>query len=439
MQEAGRDTGPGIVDPPAAQSSTVKPPDAGGSGPSTVKPPDAGGSGPSTVKSPDAGGSGSNTVKSPGAGPGIVKSPDAGGAGSVTVNSPATHSGTVNSPGAHSVTVKSPGAHSTVNSPGAGGAGSGAVNSPQTGTPSYDHLFNLDVLIIGNSHTSMIQTKKMYRNQTMVVHTLNDKSIRGAYDYIKTCPHRPKVVVLLVADNCVVNTSVESCVENTRHLVTRCKQTFTGATVCLSHALPRRMNMRAQSMSHAAKASLYNSAIADMEVVAVSHDTLRIEESGAFLRDGVHLTPMGLATIVRNIKSVLNPLLGLKPYDQYQTPDSDYQHRHRNNTLGSQPNGNSQAPPLYRRSDDDGRQSDVDEHRRSYSNGCRRSDDNGHRRSNDGGSRRSGDYGSQRSDSGVCRRPDDGEYRRPDGSRRPRSEIESFLDNLGSLINTYRH
>jgi ribonuclease HI len=225
--------------------------------------------------------------------------------------------------------------------------------SPKSTTPSDDHRFDLDVLIIGNSHTKNIAPAKMYRNQSIVVHTLKEKSIKGAYDYVKVCPHRPKVVVLLVADNCVVNTSVETCVDSTRHLVTLCKQKFPDSTVCLSQVLPRRMDTKAQSMSHKTKADQYNCAAADLGVVIINQETLSVDDRDSFLRDGVHLTAEGLSTIIRNIKLMLNPILGLKSYDQYQLPGAGQpaknHHRQKYQPEG-QSSGGFQPPPRFRQS-----------------------------------------------------------------------------------------
>ena len=76
---------------------------------------------------------------------------------------------------------------------------SNASNSPNKSNPESDKP---DVLIIGNSHTSRINPKKIYKNKTCLVHELTSKGILGAEQYIDSCPVvNPKTIVFQVGSN----------------------------------------------------------------------------------------------------------------------------------------------------------------------------------------------------------------------------------------------
>ena len=94
---------------------------------------------------------------------------------------------------------------------------------------------DLDVLIIGNSHVSRIDAKKMYQKTCKVV-SLDNKTINGAMSYVRRFPLKPKTVVpqVLSNDNDLSRYSVEDCLHNAQSLIDLCRNTFPGATIFMS-------------------------------------------------------------------------------------------------------------------------------------------------------------------------------------------------------------
>ncbi len=175
----------------------------------------------------------------------------------------------------------------------------------------------VDVLIISSSIGKAISAKKMYRNKTVRVKVLGKgKNIEDAKDFVSRTKTPAKLVVFLIGSNDVSdNKSVSKCQTELEELLSAARKTFGPSTeLAVSQLLPRD-----DKDVYNRKAIDFNNRVASMcgktsklHFIAqpnLQHRNVRY--------DGIHLKPQGVATLVRNIKTVANPLIGLVPYQEY--------------------------------------------------------------------------------------------------------------------------
>ena len=105
----------------------------------------------------------------------------------------------------------------------------------------------------------------------------------------------------------------------------------------LVQAMPRRLSTKGQTEAYNGKVSQFNAELCNLDILTITLDSLKSVNNEMFTNDGVHLTPKGCAQLVRHYKTALNPVLGLKPYNEYthntytmagpgQRPYNEYTH-----------------------------------------------------------------------------------------------------------------
>lgn len=192
-----------------------------------------------------------------------------------------------------------------------------------------------DLIIIGNSHVRNFSPNKLYKNKTTVIKSLENKTIRGAKDFVTKNSDRlnAKVIVLHTADNALANMSVDDCIRETEDLVALCKTACKHATICVANAMPRFVDNRNLGNEKAIEACRnYNKKAVEFNDILSGLASCtpipldNITEPGQFLGDGVHLKDRCFTEVVRHYKTVINPILGLKSYNQYAPSRSTDNH-----------------------------------------------------------------------------------------------------------------
>lgn len=176
----------------------------------------------------------------------------------------------------------------------------------------------VDVLIIGNSHTKNLIPSKIYKYRSCKVHTLPrlSRNIDGAHEYLKSCNFLPKIIVLHVADNDLVNdNSVDGRYTYSRltNLIKQYRKKFIDAEIIISSVLPRALGSTQMNKSILQKVNAFNR---DMEIYMgeinmIHHPELCSVSASCFVQDRIHMSPLGLKYFVRNMKHVTNRFLGM--------------------------------------------------------------------------------------------------------------------------------
>lgn len=180
---------------------------------------------------------------------------------------------------------------------------------------------DIDLLIVGNSHSKSIDGSRIYKHKKCSVVTLQDgeKNVDGAINYFSNSDDIPHaaVMILQVASNSLTGMDAVSCIEKCKRLVSVCKLRFPRTVVCLGESLPRILNDSVLHDTYDFEHEKFNQLLRTIpDCVPIRHRNLNSGDDKYF-SDNVHLSPTGIARMVGNFKSVVNPLLGLTPYNQY--------------------------------------------------------------------------------------------------------------------------
>ena len=194
----------------------------------------------------------------------------------------------------------------------------GGIKSSAHGPKTSDNnTEKVDILVVGNSHVSQLAPRRMYKHKACKVQLLEDKSLRGAMDYISTCNVSSSVVVLQVVDNDLANhnCSADTCIIQVKDLISKCEDHFADATICVVQALQRILPSKPQTRIYNEKVARFNELLDKLSTNVIS--IAELDTHDCLSSDGVHLNRFGLAQMVRAYKLVLNPILGLMDYRSY--------------------------------------------------------------------------------------------------------------------------
>ena len=224
--------------------------------------------------------------------------------------------------------------------------------SRDSNTPDPQVDFDVDLLIIGSSHVSRLHKDRMYKNKQCHIQVLENKTIPGAMDYIKSCKLNPRCVLIQIGSNDLLTTQTKDCThekERMEELISLTTTRFNQATICISELLPRSLGNERPTDEYNRRIKLYNQWLQGLKLVKViSQQGFSAGDSTFYGRDGIHLTQKGTAQLVRNYKHVLNEVFHMKPYKDYKYDGLDRAADH--NTRGqTTPQSHSQGHRTDRR------------------------------------------------------------------------------------------
>ena len=206
---------------------------------------------------------------------------------------------------------------------------------------------DLDVLIIGNSHVSRIDAKKMYQKKTCEVVSLDNKSINGAVSYVRRCPLKPKTVILQVLSNDLSRYSVEDCLHNAQSLIDLCRNTFPESTIFMSEPLPRITSHPIDYNAKLQQARITMGTLRGCEIIKMDGPLAQMT-SEVNSGDGIHLNRRGLGHLVRRYKAALAPSLGHNYSLERQQPSYRATPNPDNNRSQAEPQNPVPSPDVNR-------------------------------------------------------------------------------------------
>ena len=177
---------------------------------------------------------------------------------------------------------------------------------------------DVDVLIVGNSHTSPIVPRRMYPGRTCSVKTLAQKNISGAYQYILDCARTPKFIIFHVVDNDLGDNTVDYCLQQLKDLLKLCGEKYPQTRILISEALPRLNENCNITRQYNLRCKSLNDKLSELDCKIIKHENLHQTEANVY-RDGTHLNQLGTAYFIRNLKFHTYNLLGLPNYEYYKT------------------------------------------------------------------------------------------------------------------------
>jgi hypothetical protein len=191
--------------------------------------------------------------------------------------------------------------------------------------PARNAISNVDVLIVGNSHTHHLRPYSLFPGTKSYVNTLNEKDIVGAHNFIESLPLSPrlKLVTLQVSDNALDMLDVYTCVRQLEDLVSLCQVQFPKAIVSVVEALPRRLDTEQATSDYNKKMTAFNMQVSKLPAIKVisTAASLKTVSRDLFRRDGIHLNRQGTCILVSSLRDFVGPILG-RDYDL--SPPSDH-------------------------------------------------------------------------------------------------------------------
>ena len=188
--------------------------------------------------------------------------------------------------------------------------------SNHVGIKPYMNRIKDDVLIVTDSLGSRIQGRKMYQKSRCFVKKLRRKTISDASDYVEKIQVESKALVYVVGSNDLVHMSGEDTAEEAKRLIDKSKDMFPNTNVVLYAVPPRKEDVRWDGYER--RRRTYNEIMenycAEKKGVTMAVTTIRPRD---ICHDSVHLWFGSERIIVHDLKMVLNSIIGIKSYLEY--------------------------------------------------------------------------------------------------------------------------
>ncbi|XP_006814454.1 uncharacterized protein LOC102810377 [Saccoglossus kowalevskii] len=165
----------------------------------------------------------------------------------------------------------------------------------------------METLIVGDSILQNIKPSRVYRNTH--VRTLRGSNVPQVTDYIMSVKSSNTTnVVLHVGTNDIdSNISPDAIMREYNRLTESVSTKFPEATIYVSSILPRRNKVNFNIIANNINARLQSMCDGNTKLVFIHNRNISIRH----LSDEVHLNDRGTALLVRNIKDVIGPKLGI--------------------------------------------------------------------------------------------------------------------------------
>lgn len=179
-----------------------------------------------------------------------------------------------------------------------------------------------DLIIIGDSHIRSLQSRKLYRNKKVKIHTLGvgQKNIAGAKTYFDSLTTTCKHFVVIVGSNDLSRgatvTQVHQDLQDLKELVlSKFKDCVLNISPLFHRIGQRQFNSKIDEINKKLSTLIGK----NLHIMTNRHITFR--ERHLFEPDGVHFNRNGTIELAKIIKENMNEQLGLMTYANY-----DYNH-----------------------------------------------------------------------------------------------------------------
>lgn len=172
---------------------------------------------------------------------------------------------------------------------------------------SDDDVCDNDLWIIGTSIVKDLRGRRMYRNKSVRITTLKDKTIYGATQLMKYGRMSAKHIMFQVGSNELENKEPDDIMEKLEKLVEVAREKVPHTDILFGEILPRFYKDRRLSSVFEEKRLIFNNLIKDFckesDMSFIEYDQLRFLISYV---DGIHLNTIGVHIMVKCIKRVVN-------------------------------------------------------------------------------------------------------------------------------------
>ncbi|CAG2192101.1 unnamed protein product [Mytilus edulis] len=211
------------------------------------------------------------------------------------------------------------------------------LNSSKSNEPQR----NIDVLIIGTSVVKDLEPRKIYRNKQVKINTLKEKTIKGARSFIQSQSNKTPInnVVIQVGSNDLdFEDSVDQVIPPFMELLKETKESMPpDCNIFVGEILPRFYQNRTETRKFDEKRLDFNK-ILENHTEEYGFTIIRQKNmTRNDFRDGIHLSlEKGVPTYVRNLKEILNPILGISSGNNQQRRERVQYNRGYNHQYGIQ-------------------------------------------------------------------------------------------------------
>lgn len=165
----------------------------------------------------------------------------------------------------------------------------------------------------------------MYKNKKTICTTLEDKTVYGAINFVRSGKINTKNLVYQVGSNDLETKSPDEVMKEIERLVRETKEALPSVKIVMCELLPRYYNNGQKSAEFNEKRCMFNVLLkdfcSDSNIDYVEFFNMKIN----CFYDGIHLTSNGVGQYVKCLKEILNPILGMKVYE---TPSQGYMYTH---------------------------------------------------------------------------------------------------------------
>ncbi|CAG2238824.1 unnamed protein product [Mytilus edulis] len=157
----------------------------------------------------------------------------------------------------------------------------------------------------------------MYRFKKVSITTLRDKTVQGAKEFLETGKINAKNILFQVGSNDLEAKQPTNVVEEIEQLIVDTKKSMPESQIIISQILPRFYRNQNMDQEFEVKRVECNQLLYELckqyEAYYVQHENL----TQVHFQDGIHLNKQrGIKLYVRNLKEIVNPLIGVKNDDQ---------------------------------------------------------------------------------------------------------------------------
>lgn len=212
---------------------------------------------------------------------------------------------------------------------------SSILTTPEVETE-YINIPDEDVTIISDSHGKQLDGEKLYRYKKSSVHILDNKTTKGAKEFIERNQNLGSNTVIVTGSNDLTDRSVEDVIEDTNNLIQYHEENFPNSKLHIFPAIHRLNNKPYND-----KVNKFNKEIFKFQsnhTSIIRNTELHELNPLLFAGDNVHFNKSGNLALVDVLKSHLNPVLGLLPYVKRKSNESRNNAHNQNYPQHQEPN-----------------------------------------------------------------------------------------------------